>query len=221
MHKNDTSEALRIIGHWVLSMAETIDENNKNNLLVCLTNALSTYHNTASSSVIANYPSLFFIKMALRLWHIDIIKIMNQRYKITSETAKEFGKTLGIVTWKARHDIEKNKNKLENPSSLIEYQNGFPLSLANFFNGFIETLQRKKYEILSKKRKQRDLSQKTFDMSCVNKITVFLISMILNIAFPTTKIWLTHIMSSLCQNPKLHHSLYNILCIANVVSNTY
>src|SRR6266540_3221779 len=149
------------------------------------------------------------------------MKIMNHQYKITPETANEFGKTLGNVTWRTRHDVEKNKTKLENPSSLTEYQNGFPSFLTDFFNGFIETLQRKKYEILTRKRKQRGLSLKNFDTSCVNKITVFLTSMILNIAFPNTKIWLTHIMSSLCRNPKLHHSLYNILCIANVVSHTY
>ncbi len=219
-HKNDTSEALRIIGCWILSMAGTNDENNKNNLLTCLTNMLLTYHNI-KSSVVVNYPSLFFIKMALRLLHIDITKIMNHQYKITPETANEFGKTLGNVTWRTRHDVEKNKTKLENPSSLTEYQNGFPSFLTDFFNGFIETLQRKKYEILTRKRKQRGLSLKNFDTSCVNKITVFLTSMILNIAFPNTKIWLTHIMSSLCRNPKLHHSLYNILCIANVVSHTY
>ena len=77
MHKDDTSEALQIIGHWVLFMAETIDEDNKNNLLVHLTNALSTFYNTKSSLVVANYPSLLFVKMTLKLWHIDIIKIMN------------------------------------------------------------------------------------------------------------------------------------------------
>jgi len=44
--------------------------------------------------------------------------------------------------------------------------------------------------------------------------------MVLNIAFPGINIWLTHIMSSLCQKPKLYCSLYNILCIANVVSHT-
>ncbi|GBB99568.1 hypothetical protein RclHR1_35630001 [Rhizophagus clarus] len=45
--------------------------------------------------------------------------------------------------------------------------------------------------------------------------------MILNIAFPETNIWLIHIMSSLCRKPKLYHSLYNILFIANVVSHSY
>ncbi len=80
----------------------------------------------------------------------------------------------------------------------MKYQNGFSLFLIDFFNRFIKMLQRKKYEILTRKKKQRDLFLKNFDTSCVNKITVFFTLMILNITFPNTKIWLTHIISSLC-----------------------
>ncbi len=65
-------------------MTRTNDENNKNNLLTCLTNILLTYHNI-KSSVIVNYPNLFFIKIALRLLHIDITKIMNHQYKIITK----------------------------------------------------------------------------------------------------------------------------------------
>ncbi|GBB99569.1 hypothetical protein RclHR1_35630002 [Rhizophagus clarus] len=43
MHKNDTSDALQIIGRWIVSMAEILDENKKTNLLACLTNMLSTF----------------------------------------------------------------------------------------------------------------------------------------------------------------------------------
>ncbi|CAG8587217.1 16362_t:CDS:2, partial [Funneliformis mosseae] len=46
---------------WVLSMAESTDENNKNNLLI-----------------------------ALRLGHVNITKIMNQKYELTSEIATDF-----------------------------------------------------------------------------------------------------------------------------------
>ncbi len=98
MHENDTSEALQILGCWVLSMAEITDENKKRNLLVCLTSVLSTFFNTKSFSTVTNYPSLFFINIALRLGHVNIIKIKNSKYDITSETATDFGKALGIVT---------------------------------------------------------------------------------------------------------------------------
>ncbi len=92
------------------------------------------------------------------------------------------------MIWRIRHDIEKNKIKLENLSLLIEYQNSFPLFLTDFFNRFIKMLQRKKYEILTRKRKQKGLSLKNFDTNYVNKTIVFFTSMILNIAFSNTKI---------------------------------
>ena len=57
-------------------MTGTNNKNNKNNLLICLINMLLTYHNI-KSLIVVNYPSLFFIKIALRLLYIDIIKIMN------------------------------------------------------------------------------------------------------------------------------------------------
>ncbi len=58
---------------------------------------LLIYHNI-KSLVVVNYPSLFFIKLTLKLLHIDITKIINHQYKITSETAKEFGKILENMT---------------------------------------------------------------------------------------------------------------------------
>ena len=114
------------------------------------------------------------------------------------EASTKVEEALGVATWKSRHKIQKNKQKLEKPTSLEEYQHGFPSCLAGFFNGFITALQKKKYEVVTKKRIQRGLQVKAFDTIRVTKIVVFLISVILNIAFPGTNIWLTHIMSFLC-----------------------
>ncbi len=100
MHKNDTSEALRILGRWVLSMVEITDENKKRNLLVCLTSVLLTFFKTKSFSTVTNYPSLLFINIILRLGHVNIIKIKNSKYNITFETTIDFEKVLGIVIWK-------------------------------------------------------------------------------------------------------------------------
>jgi hypothetical protein len=44
--------------------------------------------------------------------------------------------------------------------------------------------------------------------------------MILMVAFPGLKVWLTHIMSSSCRKPKLITSLYAILHTANVILHT-
>ncbi len=60
---------------------------------------LLIYHNI-KSSVVVNYSSLFFIKMALRLLYINITKIMNYQYKIISEIANKFGKILENMIWR-------------------------------------------------------------------------------------------------------------------------
>ncbi|CAG8540183.1 11168_t:CDS:2 [Dentiscutata heterogama] len=81
LQKNDTNDGLRILGHWILRMAETSDE------------------------VTANSPSLLFIKMALRLGHVNMTNIIDQKLDITSETASDLGKALGIATWNVRNEV--------------------------------------------------------------------------------------------------------------------
>jgi len=97
MHKDDTNKAFRIINHWILFITEIINKNSKNNLLIYLTNILSTFYNTKSSLKMADYLSLFFVKIVLKLGHINIIKVMNQKYDLTSEIVTNLGKILGIM----------------------------------------------------------------------------------------------------------------------------
>ncbi|CAG8693504.1 10349_t:CDS:2, partial [Dentiscutata heterogama] len=187
-----------ILGHWILRMAEIADKNKKEALLTYLISVLPAFFDTKSFPVTTKLSSLLFVKIVLRLGHVNMMNIIDQKYDITSKTVPTLGKVLGIATWNAQHEIRNKKINLESPSSLTVFQDGFPLCVANFFNGFIETLQRKKHEVLVKKRKESNLPLKAFDKDRV----------------------LTHMMSSLCRKPKLYHSLYNILCIANVVSHT-
>ncbi|CAG8655330.1 3636_t:CDS:2 [Dentiscutata heterogama] len=66
--------------------------------------------------------------MALRLDHINMTNIINQKFDITFKTASDLEKALGIATWNAQNKIRNKKVNLENLRSLIEYQGGFPLS---------------------------------------------------------------------------------------------
>ncbi|CAB4416957.1 unnamed protein product [Rhizophagus irregularis] len=145
---------------------------------------------------------------------------MNKNYNITSETSKIFGEALGNITWKSRNEIHEKKHELEKPNSLKHYQQSFPSILTNIFNKFIIFLERKKHEVVNKKRRQRNIEEKSFDISIAEKKATFLISVILTIAFPGINIWLTHIISSLCKKPNLLTSLYAILCTANIISYT-
>jgi hypothetical protein len=136
------------------------------------------------------------------------------------KTQKKIGEVFGSYIWKSRSEVRERKQNLEISQSLEEYQCGFPIILKDFFSGLIIFLQRKKFEIAEKKRKQQGFSAKSFDKTHSNKISIFIISMILSITFPGVDIWLTHIMSSLCQKLNLLGSLYTILCTASVVSHT-
>ncbi|CAG8666459.1 5086_t:CDS:2, partial [Dentiscutata heterogama] len=134
---------------------------------------------------------------SLRLGHINIVKIIESDHDLTPKIAKKNGEMLGTAVWKSRHEIQQNKEALEKPSSLAEYQAAFPQCILNFFNGLITNLQKRKHDIANKKRRQRELEIKAFDEARVNKIAIFFVSVILSIAFPATDIWLTHVMSSL------------------------
>ncbi|CAG8560390.1 3542_t:CDS:2 [Paraglomus occultum] len=49
---------------------------------------------------------------------------------------------------------------------------------------------------------------------------IFLSSMLLNIAFPSTSIWMTRVLGSLCTKPKLISTLYAILWTAHVIPHS-
>ena len=163
---------------------------------------------------------MFFVKTILRFGKLNIEKLTEQIYNFTPEMLKATGEALGIATWKLRNEVRVKKQGLEKLNSLEYYQQNFSTSLREFFNGLIIILKKKKHAVINKKRKQRNVEEKPFDITLVEKKVNFLISIILTITFPGINIWLTHIMSSLCRKLKLLSSLYTILWTANVISHT-
>jgi len=85
----------------------------------------------------------------------------------------------------------------------------------------IGSIMQKKHQVAERKQKSRGHFPKDFDPSSIQKITVFIASMILTVAFPTWKIWLTHTMASLCRRPKMISILQSILHAVNVVSYSW
>ena len=145
---------------------------------------------------------------------------MDKNNNFTVKKSEEMGISFGNAILKSKKEIYNKKQELENPDSLENYRNSFPTFLLKFFDEFIIILEKRKHEILNKKRKQRNLEEKAFNITHAQKKSIFLISIILTIAFPGINIWLTHIMSSLSKKPKLISSLYAILYTANVISHT-
>ncbi|RIA84616.1 hypothetical protein C1645_832009 [Glomus cerebriforme] len=101
--------------------------------ILSILNTSTNTSQTAQTELEANLPSLFLIKTALRLGKIDLAKhTMNRSNYFTSETSKTIGE-----------------------------MQSFPSSLINFFDGMIITLEKKKHEVINRKRKQRNLELKS------------------------------------------------------------
>ncbi|RIA79894.1 hypothetical protein C1645_839690 [Glomus cerebriforme] len=204
-------------------------ENQKRQLLIKLYPILSIFNTNANTSTSTsqtaqieleeNLLSLFLIKTALYLEKVDL-KTLDKSNDFTSKTSKATGEMLGNIIWKSQKEVRKKKQGLENPNSLNNYRQSFPSSLINFFDEMIITLEKKKHEVINRKRKQRNLELKSFDTFHAEKKLTFLASVILTIAFPEVNIWFTYILSSLCQKPKLLSSLYAIFYTANILSHT-
>ncbi|CAG8740298.1 21269_t:CDS:2 [Cetraspora pellucida] len=101
LYKNNANNRLRILGHWILHIAEIANEGKKKALLTCLASILPTFFDIKSFPVTANSPSLLFVKMVLRLKHVNLTNIVDQKFNFTSETALDLEKALGIATWNA------------------------------------------------------------------------------------------------------------------------
>ena len=146
---------------------------------------------------------------------------MDKINNFKSETSKPTGEALGLMIWKSWDRICEKKEELENSNLLENYHSKFSSFLIKFFDELIFALEKKKNEIVNKKWKQRNQEEKVLNIINIQKKSTFLISIILSMAFPGFKVWLTNIMSSFCRKPKLILSLYAILYIANIISHTY
>ncbi len=89
---------------------------------------------------------------------------MDKSNNFTSKISGEIGEAFGMAIWKSRKEIYNKKQRLENPNSLENYRNSFPTFLLNFFDKLIITLEKRKHEILNKKRRQRNSEEKNFDI---------------------------------------------------------
>ncbi|CAG8791778.1 1864_t:CDS:1, partial [Cetraspora pellucida] len=130
---------------------------------------------------------------------------------VKADEYRQHGEALGNFIRNSRKDIEQYRNNLENPNSLNEYYNSFPLALTSFFDGLVESIEKHKYAVSERKRRQHGQKESNFNREAIEKISAFFASVILTIAFPSWKIWLTFIMTSLCKKPKLISSLQAIL----------
>ncbi|KAF0538510.1 hypothetical protein F8M41_007721 [Gigaspora margarita] len=91
-------------------------------------------------------PSPLLVKIAMKINKFDNSLPAN-KYLVKVEECHQFREILGNTLWSLRKDIEKNRNKLENPFLLEEYYNSFSLILTSFFDELIESIEKQKYAI--------------------------------------------------------------------------
>ena len=97
-------------------MVESAEQEHKEALLAHLSLAVSMVDKKASNVKLS---SLLCVKIALKLSKVATSKVEDQIF--TTETSIKAGKVLGVAIWRSRHEMRKNKKKLENPNSLEDY----------------------------------------------------------------------------------------------------
>ncbi|RIB15271.1 hypothetical protein C2G38_2319933 [Gigaspora rosea] len=94
-HKDDTTQALELIGQWILNMAKLNNSDQKDELLTYLSSTLSFFDKTIKHE--QNPPSLLFVKTAFQLGQVNLAKIMESDYNLTYKVSKKFGENLGTA----------------------------------------------------------------------------------------------------------------------------
>ncbi|CAJ0758274.1 9855_t:CDS:2 [Entrophospora sp. SA101] len=106
----------------------------------------------------------------------------------------------------------------------MENYQAIPKVITMFFDGFIGVILKHHHELRQYKRKYYNLKTKIDDteqdpMQLI-KITTFLSSIIIKMAFRRSKIWFTNLFASLCRRPQFLGSLQLILRSLHVISHT-
>uniref|UniRef100_U9UIB1 Uncharacterized protein n=1 Tax=Rhizophagus irregularis (strain DAOM 181602 / DAOM 197198 / MUCL 43194) TaxID=747089 RepID=U9UIB1_RHIID len=132
----------------------------------------------------------------------------------------EFGCTLGQKLWDSRLNIYSKKSAIESPQTIQEYYNAFPKFLNDFFSGMINELYQKKMKVCNIKRKKHHKLPKIIIPEEITKTVTFIISILLNLAFPQLKVWLPRILASFSRMPRLLGYFRQLLKVCHVISHT-
>jgi len=219
-HFADTVDSLKEFRAWISLVIESGSKFEQENLLSQLISAIKNNQSKDSSSKAETMalPSKLLVRTIFKLRNSNRKAKLSK--KMTPEDASKLGEELAKEVLSSYSEIQENIDQLENPKCHESYFGSLPHTIRDFFKALITTLQKRKLSIVNRKRSQRHVQLKSLDTNQITKTTALLTSMILTIAFPGLKIWLTHIMSSLCQKPKLFPYLREILRLTNIIPYT-
>jgi hypothetical protein len=186
---DDTAKALKLISHF-LKMAATSEstERREKVLKLMIPAVLKCGHNEDNQDMPEpqDVPSFFGFNTMLHQNGINIADSPEATDMSPSES-KEFGERMALQLWNSRPALKEKLPQLESPSTLEEYRNAMPQTLLSFFLGFIQVIQEKKLAVANRKRKQRGLNPAVVNEYLITNISVFLVSILLQLFFANGK----------------------------------
>ncbi|POG71941.1 hypothetical protein GLOIN_2v1793246 [Rhizophagus irregularis DAOM 181602=DAOM 197198] len=222
LHEEDITKGIKLIANWLNKFSHTDEETKKEDILRSLVKVILPFIPTSTkttSLTLNNFksdetPSLFI----LQILFLDI-PISNSK-ECDNIDCEKFGREFGIKLWKSCEVINKKKDSLNSPESLLEYFHAFPDFITAFFQGLLIEIFNRKLAISNRKKKQREQKNKTLPENIIIKMVTFFTSVLVSIAFPSCGIWLTNVLSSLARKPKLLSSLHRLFTIWNVIGHS-
>ncbi|RIA83736.1 hypothetical protein C1645_833349 [Glomus cerebriforme] len=123
---------------------------------------------------VAEYESPNFQEQLSPAFKLNKLDFFNCEYKKFSEKESfEFGQGMAKTILKNRKNINNNKKLFENPDSLIEHYNAFPLLLSEFFLDLVNTLQLSKFKEVNRKKQSHGKLTTSFDPNSTIKTNVY------------------------------------------------
>ncbi|CAG8804635.1 1381_t:CDS:2, partial [Dentiscutata erythropus] len=185
-HCDDSTKSLQFLTKWINDISESAEKNTRCLLLDEIFRGIMAFfeksklaklneenisdeeleddtirnnENNINQKKKSNPLSFLGIKIAFRLKKVNIKKFSTS--EAFCDTIKKYpiqmGEALANLFWRSRPEVRTNKVKLETPSSLKEYQDGFPSV----------------FLIVMRKQKERGVLEKDYDDARAKKIALF------------------------------------------------
>ncbi|CAG8500985.1 3602_t:CDS:2 [Scutellospora calospora] len=135
-YRNDISDALRLIGKWIISVAESDDHKLQERLLsqiflvLNIINDETINKNSRSDASKSNTSKLDALTSDASLLTIE-------KPYLTLKKASVMGEKVGKEILYSRPEIKNNLNQLENPSSYNNYFEALPIIIRSFFQALL------------------------------------------------------------------------------------
>ncbi|CAG8560531.1 11092_t:CDS:2, partial [Scutellospora calospora] len=128
-HHNDTSDTLKLIKKWLISVAKLDNRELQQRLLSKIFSSI--INNTMTN--LLEILSKLVVEIAIRIKNIKLNNLTKEKLCITPVKASIMGERLGREVLRSYSEIKDNIDHLENPSSYENYFDALPNVICCFF----------------------------------------------------------------------------------------